>query len=196
MKKIVLTLAIALGAITAANAQDVGRMWVGGTAGFWSSKASGSDAQLNFKVMPEFGYIINENLGVGIALGGSHTHSGDITFDGQTLNAKESTNTYTINPFLRYTFLKGNIGGLFVDAGAAYNHSKVTNGGRKTEGLEVGFRPGVAINVSNNVALIGKFGFLGWQYDHSKFNAVKSHTNNWGFDFDLSNIQIGANIKF
>ena len=197
MKKIFLTLAIALGVTTAANAQDVGKMWVGGTAGFWSSKSSGSDSQLNFKVMPEFGYILSENIGVGIALGGAHTHGDILDFDGNTLSGKASKNTYTINPFLRYTFLKGEIGALFFDAGAAYGHAKVTNGGNRYDQMEVGFRPGIAINVSDNIALIGKFGFLGWQYEHTKTSAgVKSHNNNWGFDFDMSNIQIGANIKF
>lgn len=199
MKKVFLTLAIALGVATASNAQDANNMWVGGTAGVWSSKVQGSDSQLSFKVMPEFGFILNENMGVGIALGGAHTHTSvdnGLGFDGNTLNTKESVNTYTINPFLRYTFLKGDMGSLFFDAGAAYKYSKVTNGGSRSEGLEVGFRPGVAVNVSDRIAIIGKFGFLGWQYDHTKTGKVKTHSNDFGFDFDMSNIQLGMNLRF
>ena len=56
MKKLFLTIAVALGVFSAASAQ--GNMWVGGTAGVWSSKVKGGDSQLSFKVMPEFGYIL------------------------------------------------------------------------------------------------------------------------------------------
>lgn len=197
MKKVFLTLAIALGVATASKAQDANNMWVGGTVGLWSSKTTGSDGQLSFKVMPEFGYILSENTAVGVSLGGAHTHGGDkLKFDGETLNAKSSVNTYTISPFLRYTFLKGEMGSLFFDAGAAYNRSKITNGGARYEGLEVGFRPGVAVSVSSKIAIIGKFGFLGWQYDHAKIGGIKTHSNNFGFDFDMSNIQLGMNLRF
>ena len=58
--------------------------------------------------------------------------------------------------------------------------------------MEVGFRPGVAINVSDNLTLTGKFGFLGYQYE--KFGSKK--TNTFGFDFDLSQIQLGLNFVF
>ena len=80
-------------------------MWVGGTAGVWSSKVKGEDSQLSFKVMPEFGYILNSNLGLGIAIGAAHTHGG-LDFDGNDLTSKGSRNEYKVNPFVRYTFLK------------------------------------------------------------------------------------------
>ncbi len=126
MKKLFLTIAVALGVFSAASAQS--NMWVGGTAGLWSSKVKGSDSQLSFKVMPEFGYILNSNVGIGIALGGAHTHGG-LDFDGNTTQGYAgSTNEYIVNPFVRYTFLKGDLGGLFFDGGGSYTWSKATNG--------------------------------------------------------------------
>lgn len=194
MKKVFLTLAIALGVTTAANAQDVGKMWVGGTVGFSATKSTGDDnTKLDFKVLPEFGYILSENIGVGIALGGSHTNT---TIESLQGSVDTQVNTYIVNPFLRYTFLKGDIGALFFDAGAAYGHQKYVNKGPTGQSLEVGFKPGVAVNISDNIALIGKFGFLGWQYAHLKNGSEKAHSNKFGFDFDMTNIQIGANIKF
>lgn len=194
MKKVFLTLAIALGLTTAANAQDVGKMWVGGTVGFSATKTTYDDnTKLDFKVLPEFGYILSENIGIGIALGGAHTNVSD------ELWGDTQVNTYIVNPFLRYTFLKGDIGALFFDAGAAYGHQKYVNKGPLGQSLEVGFKPGVAINVSDNIALIGKFGFLGWQYQHLDPKTPllkKSHSNKFGFDFDMTNIQIGASLKF
>lgn len=192
MKKLFLTIAVALGVFSAASAQ--GNMWVGGTAGIWSSKVKGGDSQLSFKVMPEFGYILNSNVGIGIALGGAHTHgaNSDLKFDGNDLTSKGSVNSYKVNPFLRYTFLKSDLGGLFFDGGVAYGWEKGTNGGDKANTLEVGLRPGVAINVSNKVALLGKFGFLGYQTGKVK----ETRTNSFGFDFDMSNIELGVNLKF
>lgn len=195
MKKLFLTIAVALGMFTAVSAQS--NMWVGGTAGIWSSKVKGGDSQLSFKVMPEFGYILNSNVGIGIAIGGAHVHGGSLNFDGNTATAAEgSRNEYKVNPFLRYTFLKSELGGLFFDGGVSYDWSKGTAGGSKATGMEVGLRPGVAINVSNKVALLGKFGFLGYQYDKQGDGDEAVKTNSFGFDFDMRNIELGVNFKF
>lgn len=195
MKKLFLTIAVALGVFSAASAQS--NMWVGGTAGVWSSKVKGGDSQLSFKVMPEFGYILNSNLGLGIAIGGAHTHGdADLKFDDNHLTSKGSTNHYKVNPFLRYTFLKSDLGGLFFDGGVAYDWSKGTNGGAKGNGLEVGLRPGIAINVSNKVSLLGKFGFLGYQHTKAGEGEAEVKSDSFGFDFDMRNVEFGINYKF
>ncbi len=204
MKKLFLTIAVALGVFSAASAQ--GNMWVGGTAGVWSSKVKGGDSQLSFKVMPEFGYILNSNVGIGIALGGAHTHGG-LDFDDNTATASEgSRNEYKVNPFLRYTFLKSDLGGLFFDGGGSYTWSKGTNGGPKGSGYEIGLRPGIAISVSNKISLLGKFGFLGYQNKKQDYLSLSPETditetktfetNSFGFDFDMRNIELGVNYKF
>lgn len=194
MKKLFLTVAVALGVFSAANAQ--GNVWIGGTAGLWSSKVKGGDNQLSFKVMPEFGYILNSNVGIGIAIGGAHTHGG-LNFDGNTATASEgSRNEYKVNPFVRYTFLKSDLGGLFFDGGVSYDWSKGTNGGTKATGIEVGLRPGIAFNVSNKVSLLGKFGFLGYQHEKLGDGDEAQKTNSFGFDFDMRNIELGVNYKF
>lgn len=199
MKKLFLTIAVALGVFSAASAQ--GNMWVGGTAGLWSSKVKGGDSQLSFKVMPEFGYILNSNVGIGIALGGAHVHGAGLNFDGNlSTGAESSTNEYTVNPFVRYTFLKGDLGGLFFDGGGSYTWSKETNGGPKGSGYEIGLRPGVAINVSSKISLLGKFGFLGYQNSKQDYvvagETKTGEINSFGFDFDMRNVEFGINYKF
>lgn len=186
MKKLFFTLAILLGAITI-NAQDVGKMWVGGHVAVGHSKPKGGDALTSFTVMPEFGYILQDNLGIGVSLGYTHSKQGDVKGDG-----------YKISPFLRYSFLKGDIGGLFVDGGVGYEHTKSefstlgTKISRKDALLEVGFRPGVAINVSDKVILTAKYGHLGYQY--TKEGDQK--TNSFGFDFNLENCLFGMSLIF
>ncbi len=203
MKKLILTLAIVLGVATV-SAQDA-KMWVGGTVGLWSSKVKGGDSELSFKIMPEVGYIINDNLAVGISLGAGHTHNlsvsddavgASLNFEGNTAASQFSANVYKINPFVRYSFLKGAMGAMFVDGGVGYQLTKycATGSDGKEDQIEVGFRPGLAINVSDKVALIGKFGFLGYQHNNYKMYDTKS--DNFGFDFDLDNLQLGISVKF
>lgn len=192
MKKLVFTLAVLFCVVTL-NAQE-SRMWVGGTVGLWSSKVKGGDSQLSFKVKPEFGYILNDNLAVGIVIGAGHTYAGkDLKFVDVEEFGSRAKNVYTVNPFVRYSFLKGTLGALFVDGGIAWNHYNPCGGEDDDENqYEVGLRPGIAINVSEKVALIGKFGFLGYQ--HTKVNEAKR--NDFGFDFDMNNIELGMCVKF
>lgn len=177
MKKLLFSLVIALGAISV-NAQEVGDMWVGGTAGF-----SAGDAETSFKFVPEVGYILSDNLAIAGSIGYTRikesnnilrSNSGDV-------------NGLSISPFLRYTFLKGSMGSLFVDGGVNVQFVGLCD---DLANLQIGFRPGLAIPVSDKVALIGKFGFFG--YDHDE----RTSSDNFGFDFNLNNIQIGAAFSF
>lgn len=201
MKKMFLTLAVALGVFASASAQEAGQMWVGGTAGVWSSKVKGEDSELSFKVMPEFGYNFADNLAVGIVIGAAHTHGGkDLKFDNETANKAGALNLYSVSPFLRYSVIKGDLGALFVDGGVGYEWGKYCGVDSKLNNLEVGFRPGVSLNVSSKVALVSKFGFLGYQNQKTTLgkgeNKVKTTSDNFGLDLDLRNIQLGAVVKF
>lgn len=185
MKKLLLSLAIIFGLSTVANAQEVGKMWIGGSVGVKTSKVKDGDRLTNFNIIPEFGYVLSDNWGIGIKLGYEHNEYLEKA-------DKMKSDGFLVNPFARYAFLKGDLGGLFVDGGAGYSYNKIKSTSEKIHEFEVGFRPGVSINVSDKIALTGKFGFLGYQYE--KFGEKK--TNSYGFDFDLSQVQFGLNIIF
>lgn len=189
MKKLILTLTILFSLMITANAQDVGKMWVGGSVGLSSTKIKGADAVTNYRIMPEFGYMLSENMGLGIALGYSHAQS-QTEVSETTVTLK--TNTFFVNPFVRYNFLKGDIGGLFVDGGIMYAHSKVKDFDTKGDMYGVGFRPGATINIAKNVTFLGKFGNLG--YNHTKAGETK--TDWFGFDLDLDQVELGINFVF
>ncbi|MDU1892289.1 MAG: outer membrane beta-barrel protein [Dysgonomonas sp.] len=184
MKRLLLTLAIMFSLTTVVNAQT-GKIWVGGSTGLNTTKVKDGERLTNFNITPEIGYMVSDDLGVGIKFGYAHKEY-EITDD------KAKSNGFTLNPFARYSFLKGSIGGLFVDGGVGYTYSKVKTIDMKVRDFEVGLKPGVAINVSDKLALTGKFGFLGYQYE--KFGDRK--TNSFGFDFDLSQVQLGLNLIF
>ena len=190
MKKLIFTIAVLIAAVSV-NAQEVGQKWVGGSIGFESEKQKGQDSQTSYKILPEFGYQFQENLAIGVRLGYAHLET-DFVNGLEDLDLGDEVNMFTINPFLRYTLCKGDLGALFVDAGVGYAHGKAKGSDDKADLIEVGFRPGVAVNVTDKVALTGNFGFIG--YDHSKFGDDK--VSRFALDFDLSEVRLGVSVKF
>lgn len=195
MKKLIFTLVVALSSVFALSAQEVGQWWVGGSVGAWSTKVKGSDAVWSAKINPEIGYAFSENLAFGVQLGYAHSERGlealgldNLVFNELALN----TNAYSISPFLRMSFLKGDLGALFVDGGVGYTYAKVSGLDDALNVFEVGFKPGVAFNVSDNIALLGKFGFAGYQY--AKLGDLNE--NSFGLKLDMSQFQVGAIVKF
>lgn len=193
MKKLFLSIAIALGVLTV-SAQEAGSMWVGGSVGFQYADEGGGSSNTSYKILPEFGYILSENLAVGANLGYAHIEGSgslqNIEFNGGKADG------FIIAPFVRYTFLKGSMGALFMDTGVDYAHLK--GSGIKATSIEAGFKPGLAFILSEKVSLIGKFGFLGYSHTELGYNHIEyeKKADAFGFNLDLSNIQIGAVVHF
>lgn len=185
MKKLFLTLTVLFSLLITVNAQDVGQKWISGSIGLSSTKVKGAGTVTNYKILPEFGYMFSENMGIGIALG---YERGQVEIEDVAFKADR----FVVNPFVRYNFLKGDIGGLFVDGGIQYEHSKLKGTDLKEDMYGVGFRPGATINIAKNVSFIGKFGLLGYQ--HSKVGELKSDW--YGFDLSLDNVELGISLVF
>lgn len=163
----------------AANAQ----WWVGGTASFMTEKQEQVNPVQSYSFMPEVGYSFNDQWAVGVALGYEYTENG--SEDGTDYEG------YKINPFARYTFVSGRVGSLFVDGGVGYTYQ---NGhGYKAHEIEAGFRPGFTFNVTNNFAVVGKFGWLGYTYNGEE-KGPKTHE--YGLDLDMNEVQLGVCYKF
>ena len=87
MKKIVLSIIVALIAITA-NAQ----VYVGGTFGVGSDKVETEGTEVKnttFKILPEVGYELNEDWSVGTVVGYEYNKSGDVYDDPTDTAGKE-----------------------------------------------------------------------------------------------------------
>lgn len=190
MKKLFFTLALVLGFSAAASAQGVGQVWVGGNFGFKVTDVKGGDSNTDFKILPEIGYIINDNFGVGIRGGYEHYDAYSISYGTQT--AEFEADGFSVEPFVRYTFLKGDIGGLFLDGGVGYGQLSLKNVDDKIKALEAGISPGVAISISDKVALTAKYGFLG--YKETKIGDGK--VSEFGLDFDMTQFTFGINFVF
>ena len=191
MKKIMMTLAAVAVAATM-NAQ----VWVGGEVGFTSEHLNGVGTENIFNVKPEIGYSLNEKFDVAIALGYSHSS------DKMNKNfgvAKFFTNSFEINPYLRYKFVKAGNFFAFIDGGINYattHYSGRFNGEKLSKNeneFGVSIVPGIAYSVSEKVTLVSHLG-EGLYYNH-QWMKDEYHQNNFGFRL-FNGITFGAYYNF
>jgi hypothetical protein len=208
MKNLFFTLTLMCGLSAVGNAQTTGKFWLGGNVGFGSTIIEDDIRNTSYSILPEFGHILSEHWAIGVNVGYSYSETtnyidiptigNDFSYTYTRYNVVSSTNNFSIAPFVRYSFLKGSIGNLFVDGSIGYTYGKQTVEeaayiiGKETEmhTVEIGFRPGVAINLSNHVAITGKFGFYGYQHSREE----ERNTDYFGFSINMRQFQLGVNI--
>ena len=188
MKKIILMAAFAVASV-AASAQ----VYVGGGIGFSSEKAAHAegvdvDALNTIKILPEVGYKLDDKMAVGIGLGFVHAKQGD-----------NKSTSFSIAPYFRYTFVKwGNVG-LFADAQFAYEHVKdeLVVAGQKVEAKSnawsLGIKPGVSVDLSENVTFLAKVGWLG--YRSEKPEGMKA-SSEFGVGVDATDLSFSMLFNF
>lgn len=149
MKKI---LALAAAAVIAlgASAQN---WYLGGSIGFEQNKKFGEKTtQIDF--MPEIGYNLSETWAIGTTVGVDYTKQGE---------AKLTLVNFA--PYARYTFLRAGIVSLFCDGGVDLGFGKAKVGdesGDTAVTYGIGFKPGVALTVSEKFGFVAHVGFLGY----------------------------------
>ena len=160
MKKILLMAAFAVATLTA-NAQ----VWIGGAIGFDYEKYKDMDAKTKFTLAPVVGYNLSEDWAIGLELNFAFGNEGVSYLYG---NAK--TQDIVVAPFARYTFARAGIASFFVDGGFGLGSHKVGNADADNQ-WHIGFRPGVAFNITDNVSFVGTTGYLGYSHmdDYSHF---------------------------
>lgn len=178
MKKIMMTLAAIAFAATM-NAQ----VYVGGTLGFSSSKddTEGAKATTNFTIKPEVGYNLDENFAVGIALGFTSDKHGDA----------DAITTFEIAPYARYTFAKLDKVNFFVDGELSYATKKDT-----WNKFGIHIKPGVAVNVNENVSFVAKLGADGLGWTNTSYKNPDYKNNKFGLDLSTLGLEFGMYYNF
>ena len=154
------------------------QVFVGGSVGL-GNYDDGKDDVTSYTFLPEVGYTFNKDWAAGVAFGWTGMNKG---------NVKE----FTVNPYARYTFVKGQTVSVFMDGGFGYSH--IYNAGRDIDEFNVGLRPGVAVNLGEHLRFVTHIGFIG--YSHEKNNKTKDKMNNWEVDIDGNNILFGLYYSF
>ncbi len=229
MKKIVVAVVVAMCSLTA-NAQ----YWIGGNVGFSQLEDSGNesftasnDRPLRLYFGPNVGYDFNDKWALAISLSYSRSETDNNTRYNDAYFGDHSTiNSFSVTPYVRYSFAKSGMVSFFVDGGMSFGWGKddtnsvteYTDGKKrdqsqveKTNSFSIGLRPGMLINLSDHIALEMSLGFLGYTHEKRKYdksgyisdndpsysNSSVSQTNNgFGFCENGGNVNFGVIWKF
>ena len=191
MKKIIMMAVMAVAAVSA-NAQ----MWVGGNLGINTQTTKFEDTELssgtNFEIAPEVGYNLNEKWAVAMAVSYAHNENCTVSFAGQS--ASGNINSFSIKPFVRYTFLKSGNFSAFCDGVLYYTTTHAQGVENNFNDSGVSFNPGIAYAITPKVSLIAHLGKLG--YNHEWFKVGDDFYKKDAFDFNISNsIYFGAIVN-
>lgn len=214
MKKLLLSLVLAVGAI-AANAQ----VWVGGSVGYGFQK-NGSKRLHEFDLSPTVGFNLSEKWEIGLqfSLGKDKSNTTEETVEKiddlsqlTVINYIMATYKYSVQPFVRYNFYKTGIVTFFLDGSIGYQFNKqdnklqhttessnkdgmysYNNTEYKTNIINVGIRPGVKFDVTDHFKLETHLGFVG--YSHSSNPEVKS--DRFGINASSTTINVGMIYEF
>lgn len=179
-------------AAVSANAQ----VWVGGNLGFNTEKTKFEDTELSsgtsFEIAPEVGYNLNEKWAVAIALSYAHNENSTVSVAGQS--ASGNINSFSIKPFVRYTFLKSGNFSAFCDGVLYYTTTHAQGVENNFNDSGVSFNPGIAYTITPKVSLIAHLGKLG--YNHEWHKVGDDFRKKDAFDFNISNsIYFGAIVN-
>ena len=180
MKKILMTMVAAFAAVSM-NAQ----VYIGGSVAVeaWSSqKLAGDKSETVFKLMPEIGYNLNDEWAIGTVIG----------YQSDKFNGVEgvSETAFTIAPYARYTFAKAGKLSFFVDGGLDFTSATKADWSE----ISVGFKPGVAVNLADNVSFVSHLGFIGW--DQWNPDGDDNNISKFGLDLSGSNLTFGLYFSF
>lgn len=182
MKKIFMTMVIALFAVTA-NAQ----WYLGGSVGVASVKNGNADAETVYKFVPDFGYTINDDWAIGVAVG---YQKGACSLLKGSFGQDTETEVLQVSPYARYTFVKSKLVNVFIDGGVGLASYKDLG----TE-FQLGLKPGVAVNLNDKLSFVAHFGFVGFDTFSPKPDNIDNSTN-IGVDLDGNNIMFGLYYNF
>ncbi len=155
MKKIMMTLAAVAVAATM-NAQG----YVGGNIGFSNStdktSAAAEVTSTGFAIAPEFGYKLDDKLGVGIVLGfGTGKNKVEDTTVNPNVSTETKSTTFSVKPYLRYQALTAGNFNVFVDGGLGFSTTSSDNM-KAAMDFALFVTPGIAYNVNEKWSIVAK----------------------------------------
>ena len=183
MKKILMTMVAAFAAVSM-NAQ----VYVGGSFGL-ASFDNGDKSQTAFKIVPEIGYNLDENIAVGVSFGYAQ---GSTAAAWNLSNPYEDLKVFEIAPYLRYTLVKMGIVSLFADGQLSYSH--IDNDGAKANAFGIGVAPGLAVNLNDKLSFVTHVGFVGYKQSKADYDGAKA-ISTVGLDLD-NEITFGLYYNF
>jgi len=183
-------LTIALMIVMALGASAKGKVaakdfYVGGS---FSLSRGGTPKYTYFRILPELGYNLNSKWSIAGSIGYSYKHYTGV-----------DNNMFEIAPYVRHTYFKSGIVGLFVDGGIGVGFGKASyKGGGSSDSSTIfsfGFEPGIALNITPSFSLVAHVGFLGYNGANDAAKAA-GYSDEWGLSFDNQHLKFGFYYSF
>ena len=198
MKKMILAALVAVASLSA-NAQ----VWVGGEVGFSAGKTTNNGTKFgsgaDFNLIPEIGYTLNDKFDIAVAIGIAHNngngkaYAGTEGYDAYRMVLDDvNRNAFTLNPYVRYKFANAGDFTFFVDGGFSYTMIHYSGNDDNANQWGLGFKPGIAYNISDKVSLVAHIGRL--DYNFFKQGDIKNNEFNMGVSGN--NLTFGAYVSF
>ncbi|HBX19282.1 MAG TPA: hypothetical protein DEF88_02385 [Porphyromonadaceae bacterium] len=175
MKKIILAVIIAFSA-NVANAQN---FCIGGSTSFWNNE---SGDRTTVSVTPDIGYTLSNKWYLGVGIGYKYTKQEDIKI-----------NSFTLNPYARYSYFAAGKVRLFVDGTFGIANDK-QKGKDSDFAWQIGLKPGVIIGLTERFSLAAHFGFLGYRDADNDINSLGE--KGWGLDLSGNSLGFGFFYSF
>ena len=162
MKKLFTTLTL-LAITTAMRAQ----VSIGGEIGFDTSHTHQTGSSANtFLIRPELEYRLGDKFSVGFALG----------YEYESKTGNGHSNIWSIQPFVRYTFLESGAFSAFVDGALDFSTSHVHQHKKNTNSMGAFVRPGICYSLTKHISLEAHLGD-GLYYSHIWNDSFDGETN-------------------
>lgn len=172
MKKLFLLFFVVCAA-TSVNAQ----LYVGGSLSAWINETKTTETT-TIKFLPEVGFSISDRWSFGTVLGYTYKDVDD----------KITTKTFEFAPYARFSFYRTELVRLFVEGGFSFYSSKAGKADAETT-YSVGLKPGIALDLSERISLVAKFGFFGYRQYAEDDDA-------YGFSIDGNGLSLGVFYMF
>lgn len=200
MKTKIYTTLIAIACICTVNAQNTlsdpslntegeegARFFFGGEVSYWNDI---KDKVLALNIAPEFGYLFNDDWGLGLLLG--------YKYKSKTALTDPTSMKFSISPFVRYYYFHNGPFNLYFDAGFGFNTGKIkiNNVSETTNGFEVGVRPGACVDLTEGLCLCMRMGFFGYRKDYFSGEEEGLSDNGFGIRFAPEELMIGLEFEF
>lgn len=155
-------------AVISANAQEK-KYFASGSLGYGYNIDAESH---HLTVAPEVGTYLTKKIAIGMELNYS------------LISAGATAHAFDVNPYVRYDFAKcGERVVFFADFGVSVGYAT-----DKNTTWSIGVKPGVKVELSDNLAFIAKVGMLGYS-DNINGKVV-------GFDFSTNGLCLGLEYAF
>lgn len=178
------------GAVSHDGHQEHSRFFVGGAVTYWNDTEA--KAQM-FDFCPEFGYLFNDSWGIGMMLG--------LEYDKETKNNVQfSSHGLKLAPFARYYYHHRGPFNLYMDGGVALNWTSeknhATQSTDRTNGFEIGIRPGACVDLTEGLCLCLRMGFIGYRNRFTMGEEQRIGHDGFGLRFAPEELMIGLELEF